>query len=712
LFHYPVVGITGSNGKTIIKEWLGQLLASEFRIVKSPASYNSQLGVPLSILQMTDQHTLGVFEAGISLPDEMNKLQSIIHPTYGIFTNLGSAHDEGFENASQKAHEKWTLFKDSKKVIYCIDHELVASTKPANISGFTWGKGSGVDVQLIQNEKKDGNSELGLLVQGNVINIRLPFQDDASVENAMHCITMMFFLGLSGDLIAMALPKLSKIDMRLSLKKGVNNGYLIDDSYNNDLGGLQVAMDFLRLQLGTRKRIILSDILQSGQDEKALYAQLATIISENHVEKMVGIGEAMVRQRAQFQVSAEFFKSTDDFLKNLNTEKYSNVTILIKGARAFEFERITNALSEKLHRTVLEINLEALNANLNFYRRQLKKDVKLMVMVKASAYGSGSYEVANLLQFNRVNYLTVAYPDEGVELRTHGINIPIMVMNVVQESFQNLLTHHLEPEIFSLGQLKALIRFLSEKEAPIDIHIKIDSGMHRLGFEEKDLPELVHLLQSRPQIRVLSVYSHLAGADDASFDYFSHEQVQRFSAMADMLDAGLNYRPWRHILNSAGILRFPEYQMDMVRLGIGLYGFEANQMAQDELRPISTLKTIVSQVRQVRAGESVGYSRKGRPDRDSTIATIAIGYADGFSRAFSNGNISLFIHGKPAKVIGNVCMDMTMLDVTGLDVHEGDEVIVFGEKPSIKELADAIGTIPYEILTSISSRVTRVFYSG
>ncbi|MDZ7606057.1 MAG: alanine racemase [Cyclobacteriaceae bacterium] len=420
----------------------------------------------------------------------------------------------------------------------------------------------------------------------------------------------------------------------------------------------------------------------------------------------------MIRQKALFPMKAEFFHTTEDFLQNPDTERFRDETILIKGARSFGFERITNALSAKLHRTVLEINLNALNDNLNFYRQKIKPGVKLMVMVKASAYGSGSLEVAHLLQFNHVDYLTVAYPDEGVELRQQGIHIPMMVMNAVPESFEKITDHQLEPEIFSLNQLQALLRFLANTPAVVDIHLKLDSGMHRLGFEEQDLPELIRLLENNGQVQVKSIYSHLAGADEPSLDYFTHKQVGKFTVMADAIDAGLGYRPLRHILNSAGIYRFPQYQFGMVRLGIGLYGFEANQIAQNELRPISTLKTIVSQVRDVKAGETVGYGRKGKISRDSKIATIAIGYADGFSRAFGNGKISLFIHGKPAPVIGNVCMDMTMLDVTGMDVHEGDEVIVFGENSSIIDLANAIGTIPYEILTSISSRVSRVFYSG
>jgi len=711
-FQYPVIGITGSNGKTIVKEWLGQLLVGQYKVVKSPASYNSQLGVPLSVLQMTEYHTIGVFEAGISTVDEMQKLHEVIQPTIGIITNIGTAHAEGFTSESEKVTEKWRLFGENAVVIYCADHRAIRESKPREIVGFTWGKNSTADVQIVSLKAETNSTCISLKYREKSMDIVVPFQDDASIENIMHCIAMMLYLGIDTTVLAKSVHRISRIEMRLSLKKGINNSYIIDDSYNNDLGGLQVAIDFLHHQPGAKKRIILSDILQSGQDEVELYSQLARMIRENSIDSMIGIGEALVRQKGLFPINAEFFNTTEEFLRNPVTERFRDETILIKGARTFGFERITNALSAKLHRTVLEINLNALNDNLNFYRRIINPGVKLMVMVKASAYGSGSLEVANLLQFNHVDYLTVAYPDEGVELRQHGIHMPMMVMNAVPESFEKIIDNQLEPEIFSLNQLQELLRFLANRPAVVDIHLKLDSGMHRLGFEQLDLPELIHLLNNNTQVHIKSIYSHLAGADEPSLDDFTHEQVEKFIIMADVIDAGLNYRPIRHMLNSAGIFRFPQYQFDMVRLGIGLYGFEANQIAQNELRPISTLKTIVSQVREVKAGETVGYSRKGKLSRDSKIATIAIGYADGFSRAFGNGKISLFIHGKPAPVVGNVCMDMTMLDVTGMDVHEGDEVIVFGDNPSIIDLAHAIGTIPYEILTSISSRVSRVFYTG
>lgn len=458
--------------------------------------------------------------------------------------------------------------------------------------------------------------------------------------------------------------------------------------------------------------MIISDILQSGLDEEALCIQLNEVLEKNQIDAIIGIGPVLSRHPHLFAIKSTFYTSTEHFVQQVDVQEFRDETILIKGARTFGFERISNLLAEKIHRTVLEINLDALIHNLNFYRSRINDNVRLMVMVKAAAYGNGSAEIASLLQFNRVDYLAVAYADEGVELRKHGITVPIMVMNVAYQSFGNLVKYNLEPEVYSLAQLDRLISFASTEAKPIKIHVKIDSGMHRLGFEAHEIDALTNLLCASPVVEVASIYSHLAGADEDKHNEFSHTQVQRFLSMADRIQVALGTRPLRHILNSAGILRFPDYQLDMVRLGIGLYGFEANQQAQGELRAVSTLKTVISQIKNIRRGETIGYGRMGLAIHDMQIATIAIGYADGFSRAFSNGKISPMANGQPAPVIGNICMDMCMLDVTGLDVREGDEVIIFGEEPGIKQLADAIGTIPYEILTGISSRVSRVFYTS
>lgn len=711
-FHYTVIGITGSNGKTIIKEWLGQLLGEEYKIVKSPKSYNSQLGVPLSVLRMTDRNNLALFEAGISTIDEMVRLQQIIKPTIGIFTNIGSAHDEGFHDRKEKIKEKWHLFKDCETVIYCADHEQIQQTLPDHLSAFTWGKDKRADIRIRSIEMHGNEASFKLLYKKESLTIDVPFTDEASLENVMHCIALMLLMDIPKDLISDSLSKLTNVEMRLELKKGINNCYLIDDSYNNDLGGLQIAIDFLKNQPGESKRIILSDILQSGLDEKELYHQLNSILEENDIHSMIGIGEGMIRNAFLFSIQSVFFETTEQFLKDIKPEEFQDETILIKGARPFGFERISNLLSEKIHRTVLEINLDALNHNLNYFRSKLNDGVKLMVMVKAASYGNGSFEIANLLQFNRVDYLAVAYADEGVELRKHGIELPIMVMNVALEGFGNILKYNLEPEIYSIGQLRRLIDFIRNEKKDIKIHIKIDSGMHRLGFEGDQIEALTTILKANPEVQVASIYSHLAGADEERHNDFSKSQVEKFLKLAYEIEKALKINTLKHILNSAGILRFPDFQLDMVRLGIGLYGYEANRLYQDELLPISTLKTVISQVKNVKEGETIGYGRKGVAAQDTRIATIAIGYADGFLRAFSNGRISLLVNGKPAPVIGNICMDMCMLDVTGIDAKEGDEVIVFGEQPSIKQLADAIDTIPYEILTNISNRVTRVFYTS
>ncbi len=711
-FRYPVIGITGSNGKTIIKEWLGQLLGEEYKIVKSPKSYNSQLGVPLSVLRMTDRNNLALFEAGISTTEEMEKLQKVIKPTIGIFTNIGSAHDEGFYDRKEKILEKWQLFKNCETVICCADHDPIRQALPDHLNALTWGKNKHADIRITSREKHEHHAVFKLTYENKKLIYQVPFSDEASLENVMHCIATMLLLKIPSKIISASLGKLTNIEMRLELKKGINNCYLIDDSYNNDLGGLQIAIDFLKNLPGGNKRIILSDILQSGLEEKELYLQLNSILEENDMYSMIGIGEGMIRNAALFSIQSEFFETTDHYLKAIKPEDFSNETILINGARPYGFERISNVLSEKIHRTVLEINLDALNHNLNYYRSKLKDGVNLMVMVKAASYGNGSFEIANLLQFNRVDYLAVAYTDEGVELRRHGIELPIMVMNVASESFSNILKHNLEPEVYSISQLKRLIDFVRNEKRSIKIHIKIDSGMHRLGFENKHIEELTTIIKANPAVQVASIYSHLAGADDARHNDFSKSQVEEFLQLANEIEKALQIHTLKHILNSAGILRFPEFQLDMVRLGIGLYGFEANQLEQDELLPISTLKTVISQIKHVKKGETIGYGRKGITIQDTKIATIAIGYADGFSRAFGNGKISLLVNGKPAPVIGNICMDMCMLDVTGIDAKEGDEVIVFGENPTVKQLADAIDTIPYEILTNISNRVSRVFYSS
>lgn len=712
-FNFPVIGITGSNGKTIIKEWLYQLLSREFTIVKNPGSYNSQVGVPLSVWQMHPHHDLGIFEAGISRPGEMVRLAAVIRPTIGVFTNIGSAHDEGFVSAQQKIEEKAMLFRESQTVIACADHlDIVSVLKQQKIKTFLWGQSAQADLRV--SFSPDGLVHLKLQRAFLTEHIsreqhwfRLPFQDGASRENTLHCIALMMYLKINPDTIQERLDQLRSVPMRLNMKQGINNCRIIDDTYNNDLGGLQMSVDFLAGQQGKMKTLILSDILQSGLKDADLVKRISEMVGNQGIGKFIGIGPVLTANAAQFEIESRFYRTTADFLRDVNWDDFQNEIILVKGARAFALEKVVQRLQKKIHGTVMEINLDALAHNLNFFKSRLKPQTKVMVMVKAFAYGSGSVEVANLMQYHRVDYLGVAYADEGVLLRDNHITTPIMVMNPAEESFDLMLEKDLEPEIYSLRILKIYTAFLRGRAGKI--HLKVDTGMHRLGFEEGDLQEVIGILKGNPNLEVVSVFSHLAGSDDPALDSFSEEQANRFIVLASRLKGELGIDPVLHLLNSSGILRLPQFQFDMVRLGIGLYGIDPSQRVSEHLRPAATLKTIVSQVRRVKAGSTIGYGRKGLAKQEMSVATLAIGYADGFSRAFSQGKGEVLIHGKRAPVVGNVCMDMTMVDVTGMDVREGDEIIIFGNEPSLFELAGRINTIPYEILTSTSERVKRVF---
>ncbi|MBL6446215.1 bifunctional UDP-N-acetylmuramoyl-tripeptide:D-alanyl-D-alanine ligase/alanine racemase [Fulvivirga sp. 29W222] len=705
-FNIEVIGITGSNGKTIVKEWLFQLIVPHKRAVKNPHSYNSQIGVPLSVWQLNEQHEVGIFEAGISEPGEMEKLEVIIQPTIGIFTNIGSAHDAGFNSYKQKIQEKVRLFKNAVEVIYCKDHEEV-DQHLAN-KGFSWGHHVDSDVRIIDVMHDERETVVNIRF-GSDFSFRIPFVDKASLENCLHCIAYMLFKGYDFIAIQEGISKLHKVHMRLELKKAIHGSYVIDDVYNNDLAGLQIALDFLSHQKQhERKSVIISDILQSVSDQEKLYAQVSELLKAANVTKLVGIGSALMHYKVLFDIEAEFYETTSDFLQNHDLTTFREETILIKGARTFTFEKIVRALEEKIHGTQLEINLDALTNNLNFFRSRMKPETKLMVMVKAFAYGSGSLEVANLLQFHRVDYLGVAYADEGMILRKNGIYLPIMVMNPSEDSFEKLYQYQLEPEVYNFNIIKQLIAFLGNRT--MRVHIKLDTGMRRLGFEEGDIDSLVDLLEKHRNIEVKSIFSHLAGADEAEHNQFSQEQAAKFKSLSDRVMKHLHRTPLRHLVNSPGIVRFPEFHFDMVRLGIGLYGLEASKQEQHRLQPISRLKTIISQIKQIKKGETIGYSRKGLAKSDMQIATIAIGYADGFSRAFSNGVGEVWLNGKNAPVIGNVCMDMTMIDITGIDAVEGDEVEVFGEHLTIIDAASRINTIPYEILTNVSQRVKRIYY--
>lgn len=718
-FNIPVIGITGSNGKTIVKEWLYQLLNESKNVVRSPKSFNSQIGVPLSVWQIREDHELAIFEAGISEQDEMDHLQPIIQPTIGIFTNIGHAHDENFINRIQKAGEKLKLFTKVKILVYCTDQKelqegIIKTGLLKNIETFTWSRKGAADLQITTVETTGNYTQLSGIYKGNEISIGIPFTDDASIENAIHCWATMLLMGYSQLLIARRMRTLQPLAMRLEMKAGMNNCTLINDSYSNDIDSLSIALDFLNQQKQHRKRtVILSDILQSGRSDSHLYKDVSELLETKQTDRLIGIGKGISRQTSLFKMEKEFFASTEEFLDSYSLSSFANESILLKGARIFGFERITEALQQKTHETVLEIDLNALVHNLNYYRSKLDPGVKVMAMVKAFSYGSGSFEIANVLQFHQVDYLTVAYADEGVELRKAGIRLPIMVMNPDEESFDAMLRFQLEPEIYSfrvLKMLEASLLRLSLSSQPVGIHIKIDTGMHRLGFDPAEVDELINQIKGRPHIVVKSVFSHLAASDSPKNDDFSRHQISLFRMISERICYEFDYPIIRHIANTAAISRFPEARFDMVRLGIGLYGIAPMAEEQDKLENVSTLRSIISQIKHIAPDDTVGYNRRYKAKQETSIAIVPIGYADGLSRALSNGIGHLKVNGKFAAIVGSICMDMTMIDVTGINAREGDDVIIFGKDLPITRLADEMGSIPYEILSGISQRVKRVYY--
>lgn len=719
-FKIPVIGITGSNGKTIVKEWLYQLMREDKNIVRSPKSFNSQVGVPLSVWQISEENKLGIFEAGISKTQEMNLLEAIIQPTIGLITNIGQAHDESFENQKQKVDEKLKLFINSEVLIYCKDYlsvhnEITINKAFKDLQVFSWSRKLRSDLLIGRITKGVADTKIQGIYKNDFIHINIPFTDEASIENAIHCWAMLLYLGYENPVIAERMRFLSPIAMRLELKEGINNCSIINDSYNSDLGSLAIALDFLNQQKQhPKKTLILSDILQSGRNEETLYREVAELIHKKGVSRLIGIGEGISNQTKQFDVEKTFYRSTDEFLKEFNNSFFRDETILLKGARAFGFEAISKIIQQKAHETVLEINLNAIVHNLNYFRGKIKSDTKIMAMVKAFSYGSGSFEIANILQFHRVDFLAVAYADEGIELRKAGITMPIMVMNPEEQSYDSMLQYNLEPEIYSFRVLslfeETLKRSEHDSEHPIPIHIKLDTGMHRLGFDEGEVNELIVRIKNNKHLTVKSVFSHLAATDESEHDDFTWHQIKKFNEMSAKIKSHFTYPIMKHILNSAGITRFPDAQFNMVRLGIGLYGIGAGTLEQAQLQNVSTLKTSISQIKNIPANETIGYSRKGIATRDIQIATVPIGYADGLSRKLSGGKGKMIVNGQYAPIIGNVCMDMCMIDITDINANENDEVIVFGEAYPITEVAKDVGTIPYEILTNVSRRVKRIYY--
>ncbi|CAN5262135.1 bifunctional UDP-N-acetylmuramoyl-tripeptide:D-alanyl-D-alanine ligase/alanine racemase [soil metagenome] len=719
-FKIPVVGITGSNGKTIVKEWLNQLLQDDFNIVRSPKSFNSQIGVPLSVLQMRYENTLAIFEAGISEPDEMNVLEKMIQPTIGIFTNIGEAHSEGFKNINRKIKEKLQFFTNAECLIFCEDHKLISKQihEHKNLKKtdrLAWSKQKKAFLRITDVQKQNQHSIMKGTCRKKEISISIPFIDEASVENAIHCWCMMLHLNIPEEVIALRMLRLQSVEMRLELKQGVNNCSIINDSYSADITSLQIAIDFLQQQKQHASHtVILSDILQSGKKDEELYADVAKVLKQKNISRLIGIGTAITAEHKLFDFLNEkhFFPSVEDFKKSFYMLNFHNEAILLKGARVFEFEQITGLLEQKAHQTILSINLSALIYNLKQYKKILKPETRIMAMVKAFSYGSGSSEIAHLLQYNKVDYLTVAYADEGVELRKAGITSPIMVMNSEENSFNSLVQYFLEPEIFSFSLLHSFEKYLQASGVEnFPVHIKLDTGMHRLGFEPHEILLLANALQNNRQLQVQSVFSHLIASDSNDKNELTQQQMQSFINCCNSLQAALDYTFIRHISNTAAISRHSQMQLDMVRLGIGLYGVDSNPAMQQKLKNVSTLTSTISQIKKIMSGETVGYGGNAKVYRDSTIATVRIGYADGYSRSFSNGKGKMMIRNKLVPVVGNVCMDMTMVDVTDVhDVTEGDEVLIFGKMLPVQMLADWGNTIPYEIMTAVSQRVKRVYF--
>lgn len=724
-FSIPVIGITGSNGKTIVKEWLYTALSEDKRVVRSPRSYNSQIGVPLSVWLMNKEDELAIFEAGISQPAEMENLERIIQPNIGIFTNIGEAHSEGFLSQRQKTAEKLKLFIHTPNIVYCRDylelHEamlyLNAQTKAETRRKlFTWSVKGDAELLVSSKERNGNNTTIKAKYAGRDIKIRIPFTDAASIENAIHVWCTLLLLGLDDAIITKRLKSLHSVEMRLQTHRGTNGCTIINDAYNSDLTSLAISLDYLESQRQhNRRTVILSDMLQMGKPDGELYEEVAAMIARRGVNRFIGIGPALWRYknifRSQHGIKSAFFKSTAAFLKSMHRLAFEDEAILLKGARTFAFEQIDALLKEEVHQTVLSINLSALTHNLTVFRSIAGPHVKLMAMVKAFSYGSGSHEIATALQYAGVDYLSVAYTDEGVALRKAGITLPIMVMSPEATAFDRMIAWKLEPEIFNLRSLEAFALIAETLRVhSYPIHIKLDTGMHRLGFTNAEVDGLITALQAHPQLRVASIFSHLAAAEDEKMDAFTEQQATRFNESSDKLITALGYTPIRHLCNTAGILRHPDLHFDMVRLGLGLYGIDSSNTLSNDLQQIGTLRTVIAQIKELPADEGIGYGHSDAAPHARRIATISIGYADGYPRALGHGRAHVLIHGKPAPLVGVVCMDMCMVDITGIpEAQEGDEVTVFGPELPLKKLAEWGGTIPYEMMTGISQRVKRVY---
>ena len=715
-FKSTVIGITGSAGKTIVKEWLADVLGLSTSVVRSPRSYNSQIGVPLSVWKLESKYKLGIFEAGISMPGEMEKLQKVILPDIGIITNIGDAHSENFSDNFEKAEEKIKLFASSSVIIYCSDHVLIKQLIENNnsYSGkniIDWSvRNKNARIFVKKKSVLEGQTDLEMTFNGTTSKFEIPFSDRASVENAITVASVCLALGIDQGLIRKGLSELVSVAMRMERKNGINNCQLLEDYYNSDPGSLVMALDYLRSQKHKKTTLILSDFVQSGRDDAELYSEVSVLLRRTGIDKFIGIGEALSGNREVFPPNSRFFKTTSDFISSFNRNDFRNEVILLKGARIYEFEKIGELLEQQIHQTVLEINLDAISHNLNEFRRILNPGTRIMAMVKAFAYGAGSSEIAELLEYQRVSYLGVAYADEGIELRNAGVSLPIMVMNPDPAASELMIKYNLEPEIYSFSSLENFIGVASKHGLfHYPVHIKIDSGMHRLGFLPNEVAELSERLRTTESVKIMSVFSHLAAVEDPAFDSFTKKQVDVYLDAVSRIQSAVGYQFLKHILNSSGIVRYPQYQFDMVRPGIGLYG-EGFFVDGPSLKTVGRFKTRISQIKKIPAKEPVGYGCMDVSDKARTIAILPVGYADGLNRRLGNRVGELFIKGRRVPIIGNVCMDMCMADITGFNMEPGDEAEVFGEHIHISELAVKCGTIPYEILTSIPGRVKRVFF--
>ena len=722
-FNIPVIGITGSNGKTIVKEWLYQLLHEDYAIVRSPKSYNSQIGVPLSVWQMSEQHTLGIFEAGISVQGEMLRLEKIIQPTIGILSNIGEAHSEGFIDAAHKFREKIALFKNCKTIIgRAVDFEGrmdILDMLGEDLHVLSWGTGSQCYFTVQDITKRQQDTTITIARDTLVYQVSIPFTDEASIENAITCCCVLLLWKMDPVTVTERMHKLHPVNMRLELKKGINHSSIINDSYSADLSSLEIALNFLDQQsTGDKKTAILSDFLQSSLPDDVLYNQILESLTKHKVSRLIGIGEKITANLrplsagTEEKLLVELYASTEAFIHHFRSSQFKEETILVKGARTFAFEQIVQLLEQKAHQTVLEINLNAIAHNLKEYQGLLQPSTKVMGMVKAFAYGSGGAEIAGILQYHKADYLGVAYADEGVELRKAGITLPIMVMNTEENAFESIVENNLEPELYSFELLQAFDKYLQQEGlSQYPVHIEIETGMNRLGFAADAMDKLAAALQSTPSFNIQSVFSHLAASEEAEQDEFTLHQFSLFNKAAIQLQDRLGYSFIKHIANSAAAIRHPQLQMDMIRLGIGLYGVDSSASGKLNLQTVATLTSTVAQLKQLKKGESVSYNRIGVVDRDSVIATIRIGYADGYPRRLGNGVGKVWLKNKLVPVIGTVCMDMFMIDVTDIPgVQEGDAVIIFGQQLPVQEVAQWAATIPYEIMTGVSQRVKRVYF--